>query len=305
MKKILFIPLVIFVLLGFTSCKFLDSLFYVAPDVSVSDLHDYTGSLPTTKDGVMTAAGSGAYYTLYCVYYYMSTSDEFTDAFSSVYARAFSRIPTMNLLKSLLQKRGMKKITAEQTGFDDDSLEKEASIKITDEDIDVEDLGGDSGTITINSISGEIKATVSDNEAPFTVTLEKAEADVDIDGTDIDVGTGAVVNTAKIGLKAKASGTVKIGSDYTPTSIVYDLSISIKAGFSVSAGTRSSGKFIIEISYYDSGNLSAADLESSEFYGLDNVDMEMTIKMYDNKDALLDTYELTEDDLVEMIEAGL
>jgi hypothetical protein len=229
---------------------------------------------------------------------FLASNEELAGVLGSNVVRAFAAIPSMKLM---LRGAGMKTISATQNFDDESSLDKAAHISITDEAVDVAANGGVAGAIIINEITGDIEVTTTSNDVPLTATLKKAEANVDIEAANVNTGSGVVINTAKIGAKAKATGKAVIDSSGAPTSVEYDASASVKVGFSISGGTAcSSGKYIIEASYYDNGDLTAADLEDAST-AMSNFELTITIKVYDNSNDLVDTYTIDQDDITDYI----
>jgi hypothetical protein len=94
-------------------------------------------------------------------------------------------------------------------------------------------------------------------------------------------------------------------NDGAPTSVEYNIAADAKVGFSISNSEVGgfSGKFIIEMNYIDSGSLSESEL-ADPATGISSIEFTITIKVYDNNNDLVDTYELNQDDLATLATGG-
>jgi hypothetical protein len=285
------------VLFSFASCKFIDSIFFVAPTVTPTDLASYQsgGTLPESRADALVSIGQGVA-NLAPLLSFLSSQTELVPANS---VQAFSWIPSMKMMMKAL---GAKTISS-SSNLTSEELNKEAHVKIENETIDATEYEAISGTIVINSITGDLEGSTTAMTTPFTATIDKAEVNVDIDATNLDMGGTAVLNSAKIGVKAKVTGSATVestDSTLTPTAISYDASASVKVGFSVSGGdTYASGKYIIEASYYDSGDLTKAQLEDPAKIA-SSFELTITISVYDNSNTLVNTYTIDQDDITDL-----
>jgi hypothetical protein len=294
MKRFLLLILSLAVLFSFASCKFIDSIFFVAPTVAPSDLTSYAagGTLPASRDEAVVALFQGGR-NLTPLFGFLATNETLATAFGGSTASVFTLIPSVN---KMMKAAGMKTVSASQNIYSD-SLDKEVHVAIENESVTGTDFGATTGTVIINSLTADVEATTSSNTAPFTGTLKKAEANVDVEASNLDMGDGVILNSAKIGAKAKATGTVSVSSTGSPTSLEYDSSASVKIGFSVSGGaTCASGKYIIEASYYDSGSLTESDFQDPSTIP-SNFELTVKISVYDNSNDLVDEYTLDQEDL--------
>jgi hypothetical protein len=312
MKKILLVSFTALILFGLSSCKFFDSLFYVAPPVSPRDLGSYSGSLPTTRDEALQTIGIAGMNTMMGAALHVANSPAWGSAFGNARVlKAFSSIPSFRLLAPLLDKlnvrMGAKSISLATTGFDGTTTDNEFHLDIENETVNLPALGA-SGSMVIDKCKADITATMTSTTMPFDVD-GKGEVDAELHATNlVPPGTGqGKINSAIIGLKAKGTATVtNINSSAPPSSSTYDLSASLKAGFSVTApaGTEhQSGKFIIETSYYDNGSLTEDQMNGPE--DISNIKFTIKITVYDNDNKEVDSYTLDQDDLATYINGGL
>ncbi len=306
MRKLAILLLALIVLLSFGGCKLFDMLFYKAPGVSAKDLASYTGNLPTTRDDTLMTIGIGGMVTMMMAGEHVGSSSAWAGAFPPSAMSAFDAIPTIKLLAPFLSKVKAKSITVSQTGFNSDVLDKEFHVDIQDEAADVAGMGG-SGTLTIDKAKIDLTATMSASTVPFDAE-GNGEADVlitasGLKGSPTDTVT---VNTAQVGAKAKGNVSMSFGSTGGPTSVEYKITADAKAGFSISDTDPLgfSGKFIIEMNYIDSGSLSEAQL-TDPATGISNIKFTITIKVYDNNNDLVNTYELNQDDAATLASGGM
>jgi hypothetical protein len=313
MRKLAILILALLVLLTVGSCKLFDMLFYKAPGVSAKDLASYTGTLPTTRDQTLMAIAYGGMVTMEVVGAHVATSSAWEGAFPPMAASAFNAIPSIRLLAPFISKMKAKSITITQSGMNDGSLNKEFHLDIENESVNVVDLGG-AGTATIEKCKADLTASLTAAAPPFSGEGE-GEIDALVTASSLKASPTAsvTVNTAKVGVKAK--GTLSFDADGTiggPTSLEYNVTADAKAGFSISDSnpTGYSGKFIIEANYIDSGTFTKAELTdpTGEYFSpttaINNIEFTITIKVYDNNNDLVDTYELNQDDLVTYIDGS-
>jgi hypothetical protein len=312
MRKLAILILALLVLLTAGSCKLFDMLFYKAPGVSAKDLASYTGTLPTTRDQTLMAIGYGGGVTMMMVGGHVGTSSAWQGAFPPLVTSAFSAIPSMRLIAPFISKVKAKSIIVTQSGMNDGSLSKEFHLDIENEPVNLVAQGA-VGTATIDKCKADLTASVTAAKPPFSGEGE-GELDALITASSLKESPTALVtvNTAKVGVKAK--GTMSFDADGTiggPTSLKYNVAADAKAGFSISDTSVGgySGKFIIEANYIDSGSFTKAELTDptgayfSPTTAINNIEFTITIKVYDNNNDLVDTYELNQDDLVTYIDS--
>ncbi|MCX7039240.1 MAG: hypothetical protein NT005_08950 [Spirochaetes bacterium] len=305
MRKLAILLLALLVLFTAGSCKLFDMLFYKAPGVSAKDLASYSGTLPTTRDQTLMTIGYGGLVTMEFVGAHVASSSAWEGAFPSQAMSGFNAIPSIRLLAPFISKMKAKSISLTQT-ITGDSLDKEFHLDIENESVNVAAQGG-TGTATIEKCKADLTATLTASTAPFDADGE-GELDAVVTASNLKPSSGSTltVNTAKIGAKAKGTTSMSFGSTGGPTSVEYNITADAKVGFSISNSAEGefSGKFIIEMNYIDSGSLSESEL-ADPATGISSIEFTITIKVYDNNNDLVDTYELNQDDLVTLIESGL
>ncbi|MBE3063593.1 MAG: hypothetical protein IMZ69_01080 [Spirochaetes bacterium] len=311
MRKLTILLLALLVLFTAGSCKLFDMLFYKAPGVSAKDLASYSGTLPTTRDKTLMTIGYGGMVTMGAAGTHVINSSEVQGAFPSQVGSVFNAIPTFRLLAPFISKVKAKFITLTQTGMTDSSTNKEFHLDIENESVT---SATQTGTLTIDKCKADLSATVTGNTVPWS-----GEGDAEVDCLitasnlkDTSFGTASqyiTVNGAQVGVKAKATMSFDVDATSTggPTSLTYDITSDVKAGFSISDSNPDtinphySGKFIIEMNYIDSGTLTKTQMDDPT--DISNIEVTIKIKVYNNDNDLVDEYELNQDDLATYITA--
>jgi hypothetical protein len=319
MKRLLLVILMLAVLLSFTTCKFFDSIFFTAPGVSPHDLAPYTGTTPSTRSDAMMSFGEPGLYVFMAMYLDMQTRPEFQDFASSIARVLLGNTPTGKLLQKSLAQKLARSITLSQVGLGSDistNPDKEVHLDIEKETVINANVGPTAtGTIVIDKCKFDLVGTangLSSQHPPSSIDITQAEGDVSLSADNYKYSAqfpGVTLNTARIGLKVKGTGNATIDTTtFTPTSETYDLSLSLKAGISVSNSNSGafSGKYIIELSYYDSGDLTASDFSSTDPYAaINKIKFTLTIALYDNGNKKLDDWTFDQSDLVDLLQNGV
>ena len=318
MKKLFLAILILAVLLSFTTCKFFDSIFFVAPSVSASDLASYQGTTPTARSDAMTSFQDPGYLLFAAVIADMSTRPEFQNAIKST-EMIFGSTPTGRLIQKAFSNKLARTITFTQSGFNSTDMNtnpnKEIHLDIENETVKNSNVDATAtGTITINTCKLDLVGTangLSTQHPPSSVDITQADADVSVSADNYNVTNydpNITLHTARIGLKLKSTASATLDTTTgSPTSVTYDISGSLKAGMSFSNSNKGafSGKYILDLGYYDTGNLTSADLSSTDPYAaINKLKFTLTIKLYDNSNKVLNTWTFDQSDLVDALKTG-
>ncbi len=319
MKKLLLAFLMIAIVLSFSTCKFIDSIFFVASSVSPSDLPSYTGTPPTTRVQAIQSFGTGGMLAFEAIGKDMAQRQEFQNFGKSVPMWFFGNTPTGKLIQKAIANKLARTITLTGSGFSSADLNtvanKEIHLDIENENVNNSnvDSSGVSGAIVIDKCKVDIVGTangLSSSHPPTSVDLTQGDADVSVTVTnfkDTNWDPNITVNGAKIGLKFKSTGNATLNSSTgAPTDLTWDVSASMKAGISVTDTLSGdySGKYILELSYYDNGSLTSSDLSSTDPYAaIGKITFSLSIKSYDNSNNLLNSWTFDQSDLQDELES--
>ena len=249
----------------------------------------------------------------------MSQRQEFQNFGRSVPMWFFGNTPTGKLIRKAVADKFARTITLTDSGFSAADLstvpDKEIHLDIENENVNNShvDSTGVSGAIAIDKCKVDIVGTangLSSSHPPTSVDLTQGDADVSVTVTnfkDTNMDPNVTVNGARIGLKFKSTGNATISSTGAPTDLTWDISASMKAGISVTdtSSNAYSGKYILELSYYDNGTLTSADLSSSDPYAaINKITFSLSIKSYDNGNNLLNSWTFDQSDLQDLLEGN-
>ncbi len=291
MKKFKMILVVGLCVLAITGCSLMDSLFFKADEVMASDLSDFTGTVPTTKD----AASDAVLMPVMMSFATAGESFESSESFQNALPKGLTSIlPESKLLNFFLSDVASKSI--EMTVVDEE-FEQSISVEIEDEEV----TDGGTGTALINgTLSGEVKVDLNDAETEAVLT-GKGEVDTNVVFTNYsDPNDTYTIVKGVVNLIVKANGTIKTTESTGLESVEYYAAIDLKAGFSISGGDGASGKFIIEFNFVSDGEYTQSDLEDPETLA-DDVDVSVALFVFDNDDVLQAEYHYTYEDFEEYI----
>jgi len=291
MKKLLVLFAMALLVLVFSGCSFMDSLFYKADSVESKDLAQYTGTTPVDKSSTMDVIDGTAGDALASGFQGILNNDQWND-FSKTISNGY---PDLKFIaKNILSKTEtyVKKISysGDRNGSDG-NVDFKVSIK--DESVD----GNISGTLAVNNFDLAVKAEVDDPDTPTKGSWDfNTKGRIKID--NYSNSSSYTINSGLINFKAKGNGDLSFtvaDSVSTLDKLNYYLAVDLKAGFSVSGGDGKSGKFLIEFNYVNNNSLTKDELDNPDKL-MENM-KPLVIKVYDNNNNLVNTYKYDENDL--------
>ncbi len=282
-------------LLGGTGC----SLFGPSVDeVAPGDLDSFEGTPPTSEEEALQTLGmamggvgmgvGGDQQLVSDMEDAMQEADDDFTGFNQVSAQTMAA----RLMNSLLaQQPEAREITAEGDFEEDgDTGSADMSLKITNEKVE-----GTTGDITINFDGSVDGSGGSDTTRDFFIDVEgTAEGDMVMDNYS-NSSTGGYKVDGKVSMAADLDEDVSVvGSKVT---VNYDAYFEIAAGLSISGDVG--GKFIYSFKIdqkVDNLVIDTADYGSSSGYTApEEVELTMSLKIYDNDNEEIASYEYTED----------
>ena len=298
-KKIVLILLVLAVTITMMGCDAIsgafDSAFLKTTEVKSADLDDFSGTVPSTDDEVMSGFGSG-----------MSA---FMNAMPMARTLGDDYAPVMKVLE--LTVPGL----AESRTVESRMASASVNASISDETVDSDYTTGDSfdrGDLTIGVAKVSADAEVDSIEKP-TKAEAKLDAEVEITMKDIvdyeyNYSTSAYdivdkkINTMKFNARAKANASSTFGTDGYPDSLDFYAAADVSIGFSLSDPDGPSGKYIFNFNYVQSGTVTESDITSGEYTG-DAESVTITIEVYNNDGSLARSVTYTQQELMNMSSA--
>ena len=291
MKKLLVLFSILLLVLAFSGCSFMDSLFFKADSVAAKDLAEFTGTTPADEDSTMNLLGEAVGDSLANGIQGIMSKEEWNN-FSKTLSKNYPGLKALSSKFLSKSAAASKSITFDGDRNVDDDGKVDFTVSIKDESVP----GQESGSITFSNFDLKVKAETDDPDTPT-----KGTWDVDT-STNIDIRNYSndsslyTINQGLINLKAKGNGKLAFDSQQNLSKIDYYIAIDLKAGFSISGGEEKSGKFIIEFNYVNNNSLTEDDLNSTDKL-FKNLTLSITIKVYDNSNTLLHTYTYNQDDL--------
>ncbi|NOY08466.1 MAG: hypothetical protein GXP33_06465 [Spirochaetes bacterium] len=297
MKKVFVLFTVILLLLVFSGCSFMDSLFYKTDSVESKDLTEYTGTTPADKSSAMDVIDGAAGDALASGFQGILSNDQWNN-FSKTISSGY---PALKIIaRSILSKTEAAAKTITYSGDRDGSDGNvDFKVSITDESV----KGNQTGTLTVDNFDLAVKAETDDPDTPTKGSWDfNTNGKIKID--NFSNSSAYTINDGLINFKAKGNGNLSFtvaDSVSTLDKLKYYLAIDLKAGFSVSGGDGKSGKFIIEFSYVNSNSLTKDELKDPAKL-MENMTLSVVIKVYNNDNTLVHTYKYDENDLKNRIQ---
>jgi hypothetical protein len=293
------------VLLFASGCQLFDYLFYNAPGVAPGDLAGFTGTTPANKDAALSAAGGTAMSSVGGAAVAITTDPGFitgaaakTIVVSPAAADLLAQIPSFKSFSAQIQKLAGKSVTLTQTVSSDDT---NVAIHLDVKDETTNDIYS-AGTMTIDWLKFDLTGSRTAVTPPYSANGSfNLDSKITMDG--YQTSPAVVVNEGIVNFIAKGSLSATLDSQGKATSLNYSISASLVAGFSISGGNGNSGKFIIEAMYIDGAALTEAQLQDPATVS-GSLKIDIVVRVYDNSNTLVDTYQYTQDDIQTMIAAA-
>ena len=297
MKKTIFrlAVMLLIALVTFVGCRgFFDMIFLHAPDVNASDLSGYNGSPPVGEVATMEALGLPVVTAMEFAVESVLTENQFGGFQQGMVILH----PALALLFPSTGKASIETISVTDNS---DSNTIDMDISVTNETY----FNPTGGSVTIENFALDLLAEVDNPNFPRSANaVMDTEAAITITSF---VNPDFTINNGIINVIARGDGSAVLDSQGTPISVDYYLAIDLSAGFSISAGTNASGKFIVELNFVDENQLTATELEQAwligDFSALEqSIDLTLTISVYDNADTLINQYVYTESTIFDLIQ---
>lgn len=297
MKRFAFVLGVSLAALALAGCGLFGNAFTKVDEVKPSDLASYAAGTPLADSEAevlasLEAPGSAVFY---------AADEVMTEEEMRAFARALEiGFPGSELVRKLFDPSGAlsRKVTITD---DSDETNIDLTIAVTDEVLADPD---EDGNITINSFNLTATGKISSTETKMSTDMQ-FDADAGISAAKFDFYDDTeepAFQLTDAQINFLGSGDLDMEMTETTGTVSYKFDIGLKAGYTISAAADSGytgGKFIVEFGYKASDEIDMADIEDPAAME-EQIDAKLTIKVYNNSNALQKSFEYTAGDLAEM-----